>query len=120
MRADELRALHAADTTRDTIARRWLHALPPDLPFVAAVTLEPDRFWPGPDYANHGTPHPYDARVPLLFWGASFRPARFRSRARVVDIAPTLAHVLGITPTEALDGRVLTEAFRHQSADVGN
>jgi hypothetical protein len=29
-----------------------------------------------------------------------------------VDIAPTLAQVLGVTPTEPLDGRPLTAAIR--------
>jgi arylsulfatase A-like enzyme len=29
-----------------------------------------------------------------------------------VDVAPTLAAMLGIPPTERVDGRVLTEALR--------
>jgi arylsulfatase A-like enzyme len=33
-------------------------------------------------------------------------------KVNTVDIAPTLADVLGITPTERVDGRVLREARR--------
>jgi hypothetical protein len=114
LRADDVHSLARADTVADPIARRWLHSLPPDAPIAAVVTVRPNRFWVAADWANHGTPHDYDARVPILFWGAPFTPGRFGGRARVVDIAPTLAEVLGITPTEALDGRVLREILRQR------
>lgn len=119
LRVDTRAALAAADTVRDAIARRWLHALPPDLDVVGIVTLQPYVYWApaGPPtgwttYATHGSPHDYDARVPVLFWGQAFAPGRRSEPARVVDMAPTLARVLGVTPTERLDGRVLTSALR--------
>jgi hypothetical protein len=31
---------------------------------------------------------------------------------RVVDMAPTLARVLGVSPTQTIDGRVITAALR--------
>jgi hypothetical protein len=31
---------------------------------------------------------------------------------QVADLAPTLARLVGVTPLEKLDGRVLTEALR--------
>ena len=62
--------------------------------------------------AQHGAPYDYDARVPVLFSGAPFRPGRYAGAARVVDMAPTLARVLDVRPTEPLDGRPLTEALR--------
>ena len=119
LRADRRQALARADTTRDAIARRWLHSLPSDLQVAAIVTLRPYVYWaPGgrPEtwtiWATHGSPHDYDARVPVIFYGAPFRAGRYTRRARVVDMAPTLAAVLGVTPAEALDGRVLREALR--------
>jgi pimeloyl-ACP methyl ester carboxylesterase len=36
------------------------------------------------------------------------------SRAVLLDIAPTLAEMLGIPPTDKVDGRVLTEALRRR------
>jgi len=61
---------------------------------------------------THGTPWSYDARVPLILFGAPFRPGTYRLRASPADIAPTLANALGITPPAMATGRVLAEAFR--------
>ncbi|HKO14769.1 MAG TPA: alkaline phosphatase family protein [Gemmatimonadaceae bacterium] len=111
-RVDLVRSLASADTTRDAVARRWYHMLSPDLPVELVVTLEPYAYWAGVTYATHGTPHDYDAHVPVLFYGPPFRPGMYDEPARVVDIAPTLARVLGVLPLERLDGRVLTYVLR--------
>jgi len=50
--------------------------------------------------------------VPLLFWGSAIRSGHYEEFARVVDLAPTLAQVLSVTPLERLDGHVLTRALR--------
>ena len=110
-RVDIVRSL-AADTARSAIARRWYHMLSPELPVEAVVSLEPYAYWAGVDIATHGTPNDDDAKVPVLFWGRPFKPGIFDEFARVVDMAPTLAQVLGIPPLERLDGRVLTRALR--------
>jgi arylsulfatase A-like enzyme len=111
-RVDFVRALAHADTVHDTIARRWLHMLSPELPVELVVSLEPFAYWAGTPNATHGTPNDEDAHVPLLFWGAPFRAGHFNEFARVVDIAPTLARVLAVPPLERLDGRVLAGALR--------
>lgn len=111
MRADLVRNLARADTTRDAIARRWLHMLPPDLPVEVVVTLRPYDYW-GRGAATHGTPHDYDAHVPVIFYGPSFKPGKYDEFTRVVDMAPTLAAVLKVTPLERLDGHVLRSALR--------
>ncbi len=111
-RVDRPADLARADTVRDRVARRWLHMLPPELPVALVVTLEPYHVWGQTSYAQHGTPHDYDTHVPLILYGAPFRPGRFDGFVRVVDAAPTLARVLGVQPTEPLDGRVLERALR--------
>ena len=61
---------------------------------------------PPADYpANHGTPNAYDRRVPLIFWGP-WKGGTRREPVRTVDLAPTLAHELGIQ-AGAVDGQVL-------------
>ncbi|PYV52838.1 MAG: phosphodiesterase [Acidobacteria bacterium] len=61
--------------------------------------------------AEHGSPYSYDTHVPLAFFGAPFHPGMYRTHAEPVDLAATLASLLGINaPTHAI-GRVLTEAI---------
>lgn len=114
-RVDWMRDLWAMDPAArdgDEVARRWVHMIPPDQPIPIVVTLRPGVVWGAGSYAMHGTPHGYDAHVPVLFYGAGVRPGRYDTFARVVDMAPTLAALLGVPPTEPLDGRVLQEALR--------
>ncbi len=59
---------------------------------------------------SHGTPYSYDARVPLILMGAGIGGGDYRTTAAPVDIAPTLAHLAGITLPRT-DGRVLAEAI---------
>ncbi len=115
LRVDRVPQLAASAARGDKIARRWLHSVPPDLHAVLTVTLEPYFYWYTTRYATHGTPHDYDAHIPMLFMGPMFVPGTYTGPVRSVDIAPTLAAAIGIEPTEPVDGRVLTEALRSKS-----
>lgn len=112
MRVDVIDDLARVDTVRDTYARRWLHMFRPGGEALAVVTLEPYWLAGTGSIATHGSPHDYDAKVPVIFWGAAFAAGLDTGSARVVDIAPTLAQLLGITPSETLDGVVLSRAFK--------
>jgi predicted AlkP superfamily pyrophosphatase or phosphodiesterase len=60
---------------------------------------------------DHASPFSYDRHVPLAFYGLPFQLGTFRTHAEPVDLATTLASLLGINaPTHAV-GRVLTEAL---------
>ena len=112
LRVDRVSALGTKDTTTDYVARRWLHQLPPESDATAVVTLRPYWYWASAGYPTHGSPHDSDANVPIIFYGAGIKAGRNTRRALVVDIAPTLAAVVGVRPMEALDGRVIREALR--------
>jgi arylsulfatase A-like enzyme len=61
--------------------------------------------------ATHGSASPYDMRNSLFAWGPRFkRGLRSDVPAGVVDVAPTVRHLLGL-PGAAADGRVLAEAL---------
>lgn len=113
-RVDETASLAQRDTARDAIARRWVNMIPPDYDVPLVATLVPGAYWGPSAFATHGTPHDYDAQVPVIFHGRWFIPGRYVDFTRVVDMAPTLARVLGVTPTEQLDGHVLTRVLAPQ------
>jgi hypothetical protein len=62
---------------------------------------------PYPSGTSHGTPNLYDRAVPLVFMGPGAAKGIVRGRAAPVDIAPTLARLLGLTPPAGLDGQAL-------------
>jgi predicted AlkP superfamily pyrophosphatase or phosphodiesterase len=111
-RVDFVRDLAKRDTTNDPITRRWLHALPPDVPVPVVVTLKDTHIFGSTRSATHGSPRDRDAHVPIVFMGAPFKPGRYNEFVRTVDIAPTLAHVIGVLPSEPLDGRLLRSALK--------
>ncbi len=112
LRVDRVSSLAAAAATGDVIARRWLHAIPSDFQAELTVTFKPGFYWSMTRYATHGTPHELDARIPILLMGPMVKPGRYTKPVYSVDVAPTLAAMLGILPTEKVDGRILTEALR--------
>ncbi len=55
--------------------------------------------------ATHGSPYPYDTHVPVLLVHPGLDPAVLSEPFNAVDLAPTLAGLLGITAPDELDGR---------------
>lgn len=60
---------------------------------------------------SYGSLYNYDARVPLCFYGPSFRAGVFEAPVESVDVAPTLARLTGIPVPSSSVGRVLGEAL---------
>ncbi len=54
--------------------------------------------------ATHGSAYPYDSHVPLVFLAPGLTPRRDGAPAATVDLAPTVAALLGLAPPEGLDG----------------
>jgi 5'-nucleotidase (lipoprotein e(P4) family) len=121
LRADILADLGRADTTSDMIARQWVRAVPADFPGVIGVTFTAGTYVRNSRRtlsaeaiaeAQHGTPHASDTHVPVIFYGSGFVRGKHPRRTFVVDIAPTVASLLGVVPFERLDGRVIPEVLR--------
>ena len=58
--------------------------------------------------STHGSPHPYDHHVPILFYGPLWvGTGRVDTPVAVVDIAPTLARILAVPAPPASEGKLL-------------
>jgi hypothetical protein len=110
-RADVFQTILKADTT-DPIVRRWRHAVPPDYPVLVVVTLNHGSVWGSYATGIHGSPWDDDGHVPLVFYGPTIAPGRQNDFTSVVSLGPTLARLVGASPTEPVDGHVLTSAIR--------
>jgi arylsulfatase A-like enzyme len=69
--------------------------------------LEPGWIFSDKPEAQHGTVNLESRRVPILLRAPGLAPRVDQRVVRTVDIAPTLAALLGIRPMERLDGIVL-------------
>ena len=61
---------------------------------------------------THGTPYSYDTHVPVIFMGAGVVKGTFYEDCSPLDIAPTLAAILQLTPPSNSEGRVLIHAIK--------
>jgi predicted AlkP superfamily pyrophosphatase or phosphodiesterase len=111
-RADRISELAQRDTVNDRIGRRWLHMFSNEDKAALVVTLAPFNYWLSGWIAQHGSPNDIDAHVPIIFYGSGVKPGRYGEFAGVVDMAPTLASIVHVTPLEKLDGHVLQNAIR--------
>lgn len=109
--------LARGETPATEIGRRYAHSYSPEggwyvigipTPFNVGITKGTD----------HATPFSYDTHVPLAFYGLAFQPGIYRTHAEPVDLAVTLASLLGINAPAKATGRVLIEALQppHRSA----
>ena len=114
--------LARGETPATEIGRRYAHSYSPEggwyvmgvpIPFNVGTTKGTD----------HATPFSYDTHVPLAFYGLAFQPGIYRTHAEPVDLAVTLASLLGINAPAKATGRVLTEALppaRHSAMPLSS
>ena len=84
-------------------------------PAELVLSLAPYAYYEGVDMATHSTPNDYDSHVPEIFYGHWFIPGRYSQQSTVADMAPTLAAIAEVTPTEPIDGRAHIEAIRRMA-----
>jgi Type I phosphodiesterase / nucleotide pyrophosphatase len=103
--------LARGETPATEVGRRYAHSYSPEggwyvigipTPFRVGITKGTD----------HASPFSYDTHVPLAFYGLAFQPGIYRTHAEPVDLAVTLASLLGINAPTQATGRVLTEALQ--------
>jgi hypothetical protein len=103
--------LARGETPATEIGRRYAHSYSPEGGWY--VIGIPTPFFVGTAKGtDHASPFSYDTHVPLAFYGLAFLPGIYRTHAEPVDLAVTLASLLGINAPAQATGRVLTEALQ--------
>jgi predicted AlkP superfamily pyrophosphatase or phosphodiesterase len=108
-----------AISSADPVARQVLHGFYSKRSGDVIIVYEPYtiQFDPPDDptdprsSATHHSPYSYDTHVPLIIMGPGFAAGSYTQTAAPTDIAPTLAHVLGVEAPSCSVGRVLAEAL---------
>ena len=80
------------------------------------LVLEPGwyEFWPtsSPIGTTHGSWNPYDAHIPLLFYGWKVEHGSTSREVHITDIAPTITQMLHIQQPNACIGEAIGEVVR--------
>lgn len=89
----------------DALEKAWHPAVSGDVQYA----IKPHWMWGSRGIgAIHGSPYAFDSQVPILLYGPAWiGKGRIDKPVEVVDIAPTLAALLGIAPPPTSEGHVL-------------
>ena len=81
----------------------------PEISGEVQFTLKPYwMFASSSSTTTHGSPHAYDQQVPILMYGPKWlKPGRVDTPVQVIDIAPTLARILGVPAPRLSEGKPL-------------
>jgi len=107
----KLRVPRGKPPARLTVQERFAESYDPErsgdimVAYAKSASLGAAR-GPGNAVAGHGSPWDYDRRVPILFWWPGVPAVDKAQPIETVDIAPTLAPLLQISPP-AVDGRCI-------------
>jgi predicted AlkP superfamily pyrophosphatase or phosphodiesterase len=74
--------------------------------------VKSDYFDGGTKGTTHGLWNPYDAHVPLLFYGWNIKSGKTNKEVYITDVAPTLAAMLHIQMPSGNVGKVLGEIVK--------
>lgn len=75
-------------------------------------TFKPGYFDGGNKGTTHGLWNPYDAHIPLLWFGWKVKPGKSNREVYMTDITPTLAAMLQIQMPNGSVGKVITELIK--------
>ena len=93
--------------SKDKITVRYKNMLHPDKSADIFSVVSSGYTYRNPYGTGHGSPYNYDTHVPLIFSQDNLKSNKVGNHTKTVDIAATLARILGIKPPEICDGDVL-------------
>lgn len=106
---DELRSGQSLGRPYETMFRNNFH--PERVPDLIVRTREYALVTSSLTGTNHGSPYDYDSYVPILFHGAGIKSGIYPDTILTIDIAPTLAHLIGVKAGEQVDGQDVGSLF---------
>jgi predicted AlkP superfamily pyrophosphatase or phosphodiesterase len=107
-RLNELGASSLPEPVRSRMVNGYYPARSGDIGFlVNSGYVEGDR-----KGTSHGQWNPYDAHIPLVFFGTGISSGKTYRETAIIDIAPTVAALLQIQMPSGSVGKVIGELFR--------
>lgn len=98
----------------DKIAKRIKMGFNPKRSGDIVYELNPGVISYGKTGSQHGSAYSYDTHIPVLFYGKGINQGMTTKHAEIVDIAPTMAVLMGIAFPNATTGQVLYEVIDNQ------
>ena len=80
-----------------------------DVVFIPEPNHYENSKWTSPTGTTHGEWNPYDAHIPLLFFGWKITHGATSREVHITDIAPTVCQLLHIQQPNACVGEAITE-----------
>lgn len=102
---ENIAAAGLPEKIKNMVANGYNQKLSGDVQFL----FKPQWFEGGKTGTTHGAWNPYDAHIPLLWFGWNIKPGRLNRETYMTDIAPTLAAMLQVQMPNAAIGNVITE-----------
>ena len=105
---DQIGALPLNSTIKDMVANGYFPQRNGDLQII----FKPQWIDGGSAGTTHGSWHPYDAHIPLLWYGWKIKPGKTNRETYMTDIAPTIAALLKIQMPSGSVGKVIEEVLK--------
>lgn len=107
--------LQRGEVTQDLIGRRVLRGFNAQRSGDLEIVFEP--YWMrAATGTTHGSPHNYDAHIPLVFMGPQVTAGRYHDAVALNDLAPTVAALAAVDAPSGSSGRVLSEMLTGRPA----
>ena len=105
---DKMNDITLAEPLKTMLINGYTPTRSGDIQFI----VKPGYFDGGKKGTTHGLWNPYDAHIPLLFYGWNIKPGKTNRETYMTDIAPTLAAMLHIQMPSGSVGKVLGEVVK--------
>ncbi|RYD81576.1 MAG: alkaline phosphatase family protein [Sphingobacteriales bacterium] len=99
-------------TMNETQKRMMSNGYNPQRSGDIQFTVKPNYFDHGPRGTTHGAWNPYDAHIPLLWFGWNIKPGETNREVYMTDIAPTISAMLNIQMPSGNVGKPLLELVK--------